>query len=102
MNPRNGLSTVTLCFMIALCNNYLIQPGRADGSTFEYCLKQRQISGIGTCLGQQALEYLQRIEDSNNVTIVNGLEIVKVKDDDLASKSRSFVNFLDFNPSDFR
>lgn len=70
----------------------------------EYCLQQRQIGSIGSCLGQRALSFMQQFEDMEKVTLFNGsLKIERVtKDLDLKTQSRSIVNFLDLNPTDFR
>lgn len=90
--------------VLLLCNTYHIGAAINSGSTWEQCLQQRQMGAIGTCLGQRALTYLQRFEDQQNVTLFEGsLKIERDnKDLNLGTQSRSIVNFLDLNPSDFR
>lgn len=91
-----------------LCNPYLIPTvtavlGSGSGA-FEHCLQQRQMGSIGSCLGQRALTYLQDFEDSDNFTLLDGsLKFERAdKELTLGTQSRSVVNFLDLNPTDFR
>ena len=92
-----------------LCNILLLS--LATGTTaietgtgpFQQCLQQRQLSSIGTCLGQQTLTYLQKLEDSQNVTLFDDLHIERAdKNLPLGTQSRSIVNFLDYDPTDFK
>lgn len=110
--PRTGLSTTSQlkillnCIALVLCNNYFFTTTAAAGASadsLEHCFHQRQMGTIGTCLGQRALSYLQNIEESPNVTLFDGsLKIVRNENDvHLGTQSRSLVNFLDLNPTDF-
>lgn len=101
--------TWSWCLVLLLCNTHLIGTvsgviGGAGAGSFEYCFQQRQMGAIGSCLGQRALTYLQHLEDSQNVTFLDGTLKMERSDKDLnlASQSRTNVNFLDLNPTDFR
>lgn len=96
---------LTTCLVLLLCNTSLLQRTMAASGSFEHCFQQRQIGSIGQCLGQQALGYLQQLKDSPNMTLFDGsLKIERVLDNNLnlGTQSRSIVNFLDLNPTDFR
>lgn len=93
--------------LLLLCNAYFIDHVSAvssgGGDSFENCFQQRQFAAIGSCLGHRALSFMQRVEDSSNVTLFDGsLKISRDPKVDLGTQSRSIVNFLDLDPMDFR
>lgn len=94
--------------LLLLCNSYLIHTTSAAVTgpdfSFEQCFQQPQMGAIGTCLGHRALSYLQRFEETPNMTLFDGsLKISRSdKDPDFGTQSRSLVNFLDLDPMDFR
>lgn len=66
--------------------------------TFEYCLKNEMKPGLVSCVGQQVLSSLYRIDELNNFTITNGLTMIK--DENIAQ--RSAPNIFEQDPLDFR
>lgn len=65
------------------------------------CLRNKKGARLGTslmtCAGNKALHTLQVWEDADNFSLIEGLKIVR---DEKAS--RTFENFLDKDPMDFR
>lgn len=92
------------CLVLLLCNALHTSSAIGSGTkSLEHCLQQRHMGAMGSCLGQQALSYMQSFEDSQNVTLFDGsLKIELDQDLKPGAQSRSIVNFLDLNPSDFR
>lgn len=98
----------TVLLLLLLCNTYLIHTTSAavtgPDSSFEQCFQQRQMGAIGSCLGHRALSFLQRFEETPNMTLFDGsLKVSRSdKDFEFGTQSRSLVNFLDLDPMDFR
>lgn len=95
-----------LILLLVLCNTSHIPAVSAIGigpsNSFDHCWQQRQLSVMTSCFGNRALSFLQGIEDSSNMTLFDGsLNIVKTGEN-LGTQSRSIVNFLDLDPTDFR
>lgn len=67
--------------------------------TFDYCIKANPSVGLLQCAGQQALASLQFLEDASNLTLANGLLMIK---DEANPSSRILPNFIDHDPLDFR
>jgi hypothetical protein len=68
------------------------------GNSFARCLKQDKPS-LMTCIGQQALDSLQDINEKSNFTLTEG--VVFVKEEGILGRS-SPINFIDQDPTDFR
>lgn len=67
-------------------------------NSFASCLKAEK-PNVLTCVGQQAIESLQQLENANNFSIADG--VVFAKDESVMGRSAP-VNFLDNDPTDFR
>jgi hypothetical protein len=71
----------------------------SEMQTFHYCMKQTPNPGFKTCFGEQALSMLRTFDDSSNITLGDGLVMVK----DTRSMGRSLPDFLENpDPVDFR
>ncbi|XP_058839417.1 uncharacterized protein LOC131694913 [Topomyia yanbarensis] len=77
----------------------LKQPASAELETFDYCIKANPSVGLLQCAGQQALSSLQFLEEANNLTLANGLLMIK---DESNPSARILPNFIDHDPLDFR
>ncbi|XP_013100079.2 uncharacterized protein LOC106082234 [Stomoxys calcitrans] len=65
---------------------------------FQYCLKKSTNPNLKECIGRSAINFLQRFEEKENVTLAK--DFIATKGDNVAS--RSLVNFLDTDPVDIR
>ncbi|XP_055523596.1 uncharacterized protein LOC129717603 [Wyeomyia smithii] len=71
----------------------------AELETFDYCIKVNPSVGLLQCAGQQALASLQFLEEASNLTLANGLLMIK---DETNPSARILPNFIDHDPLDFR
>lgn len=71
----------------------------AELDTFGYCIKTTPSAGLLQCAGQQALASLQFLEETSNVSLANGLLMLK---DETNPAARILPNFVDHDPLDFR
>lgn len=92
-NNCEKMLTVLVLFLIFILNCVC-----GNESYFAYCIKEQPSLGVVNCIGKQALHTLTEFDDSENVTVANGL--VLRKED--GQKSRILSNLLDQDPSDFR
>lgn len=67
-------------------------------NSFGNCLKQEK-PNIITCVGKQAIETLQQLNNVDNFTLTPG--VVFSKDESVMGRSAP-INFLDNDPNDFR
>ncbi|KAH8361923.1 hypothetical protein KR200_008828 [Drosophila serrata] len=67
-------------------------------SEFKQCVRGAQQPKLGECLGQSALNFIQRLDESDNVRFVEDFVTVKSE----APAMRSLANVLDTDPVDFR
>jgi len=65
---------------------------------FKQCVRGSQKPKIGECLGRSALNFIQKLDESDNVKFVE--DFVTVKSETAAVRSLS--NVLDTDPVDFR
>lgn len=65
---------------------------------FKQCVRGAQRSKLSECLGRSALNFIQRFEESENVSFVEDFVAVKTE----TASSRSLLNVLDTDPVDFR
>ncbi|SPP80207.1 Hypothetical predicted protein [Drosophila guanche] len=74
--------------------------GSAELKQFKQCVRgaSGQRPRLSECLGRSALNFIQRVEESDNVSFV--ADFASVKSDTAAS--RSLANVLDTDPVDFR
>ncbi|KAH8383733.1 hypothetical protein KR009_010241 [Drosophila setifemur] len=70
----------------------------AMGSEFKQCVRGAQKPKLSECLGRSALNFIQRLDDSENVRLVE--DFVTVKSESAAM--RSLANVLDTDPVDVR
>lgn len=67
-------------------------------SEFKQCVRGAQKPKLSECLGRSALNFIQRLDESDNVRFVE--DFVTVKSETAAV--RSLANVLDTDPVDFR
>ncbi|KAH8346943.1 hypothetical protein KR059_003322 [Drosophila kikkawai] len=65
---------------------------------FKQCVRGAQQPKLGECLGRSALNFIQRLDESDNVRFVEDFVTVKSE----APAVRSLANVLDTDPVDFR
>lgn len=70
----------------------------AMSSEFKQCVRGAQQPKLGECLGRSALNFIQRLDESDNVRFVEDFVTVKSE----APAVRSLANVLDTDPVDFR
>jgi hypothetical protein len=91
------LKTICYILIVITCVKSIV-PIQYQGNTFAGCLKQDKPSLI-SCVGRQALDTLQDLNDRSNFTLAEG--VVFVKDEGILGRS-SPINFIDQDPTDFR
>lgn len=89
--------TICYFFIVITCVENTIQI-QYQGNTFSRCLKQDKPS-LMSCVGRQALETLQNLNEKSNFSLTDG--VVFVKDEGILGRS-SPINFIEQDPTDFR
>ncbi|BFF92972.1 uncharacterized protein DMAD_10912 [Drosophila madeirensis] len=89
-----------LLLLGAIAGNDFSHVGSAELKQFKQCVRgaSGQRPRLSECLGRSALNFIQRVEESDNVSFVE--DFASVKSDTAAS--RSLANVLDTDPVDFR
>ncbi|XP_052852946.1 uncharacterized protein LOC128262613 [Drosophila gunungcola] len=67
-------------------------------SEFKQCVRGSQKPQLSECLGRSALNFIQRLDESDNIRFVDDLVTVKSE----TPAVRSLANVLDTDPVDFR
>ncbi|KAH8295182.1 hypothetical protein KR018_008379 [Drosophila ironensis] len=67
-------------------------------SEFKQCVRGSQKPKVSECLGRSALNFIQRLDESDNVRFVEDFVTVKAE----SAAVRSLANVLDTDPVDFR
>ncbi|XP_037943434.1 uncharacterized protein LOC119676269 [Teleopsis dalmanni] len=99
LNRIRNLRVFHLRLVCAIFNSDAIPPAKNNNlEQFNYCLRQAKHPSLTECVGRTAINFLQRFDEKENVTILN--DVVSAKDDKIAA--RSLVNILDTDPVDFR
>ncbi|KAH8327182.1 hypothetical protein KR074_006800 [Drosophila pseudoananassae] len=95
------MSPLDLVFLL-LCSLQLKSVVTSDlsavSSEFKQCVRGAQKPKLSECLGRSALNFIQRLDESDNVRFVE--DFVTVKSETAAV--RSLANVLDTDPVDFR
>ncbi|XP_044571827.1 uncharacterized protein LOC123257298 [Drosophila ananassae] len=98
MTTMSLLDLVFLLFGFLQLKSVVTSDLSTVSSEFKQCVRGAQKPKLSECLGRSALNFIQRLDESDNVRFVE--DFVTVKSETAAV--RSLANVLDTDPVDFR
>lgn len=93
-----SLLSVSLLHFSLVESSDMSQVSSEELQHFKQCVRGANRSKLGECMGRSALNFIQRFEESENVSFLEDFVAVKAE----TAASRSLLNVLDTDPVDFR